>query len=41
MARDAAEASGLHTIKIATRDTDVPLSELGRQQALSLGHWFG
>ena len=41
VARDAAEAGGLHVIDIATRDIDVPLSELGRQQSQSLGHWFG
>ena len=41
VARDAAEANGLHVIDIATRDIDVPLSELGRRQSESLGHWFG
>ena len=41
VARDAAEAGGLHVIDIATRDIDVPLSALGRQQSQSLGHWFG
>lgn len=41
VARDAAEANGLHVIDIATRDIDVPLSELGRRQSQSLGHWFG
>lgn len=41
VARDAAEANGLDVIDIATRDIDVPLSELGRRQAQSLGHWFG
>lgn len=41
VARDAAEAQGLHVIDIATRDIDVALSELGRRQAQSLGHWFG
>jgi broad specificity phosphatase PhoE len=41
VARDAAEANGLHVIDIATRDIDVPLSDLGRRQAQSLGHWFG
>ncbi|MES2977444.1 MAG: histidine phosphatase family protein [Pseudomonadota bacterium] len=41
VARDAAEAQGLHVIDIATRDIDVPLSELGRNQSISLGHWFG
>ncbi|RZJ04759.1 MAG: histidine phosphatase family protein, partial [Haliea sp.] len=28
VARDSAEAAGLHTIDIAERDIDVPLSEL-------------
>ena len=41
VARDAAEADGLHVIDIATRDVDVPLSDLGRRQSQSLGHWFG
>ena len=41
VARDAAEAAGLPLIDIATRDVDVPLSELGEQQALAVGHWFG
>jgi broad specificity phosphatase PhoE len=41
VARDAAEAAGLAIIDIAERDIDVPLSELGRRQALALGEWFG
>lgn len=41
VARDAAEAAGLHLIDIATRDVDVPLSELGERQSIALGHWFG
>jgi broad specificity phosphatase PhoE len=28
-------------IDIADRDIDVPLSNLGREQAVALGHWFG
>lgn len=40
VARDEAEARGLHHIAITTRDIDTPLSELGRQQAWSVGHWF-
>ena len=40
VARDAAEASGLHLIDIAERDMDVPLSPLGQRQADALGHWF-
>jgi broad specificity phosphatase PhoE len=41
VARDAAEASGLPLIDIATRDVDTPLSLLGQQQAQALGHWIG
>ncbi len=41
VARDAAEAAGLHAIDIPTRDVDVPLSALGEQQAAALGRWFG
>ena len=41
VARDAAEAAGLSVIDIAERDIDVPLSDLGREQARTLGHWFG
>jgi broad specificity phosphatase PhoE len=41
VARDAAEAAGLSMIEIAERDIDVPLSELGREQARALGRWFG
>jgi len=41
VARDAAEAAGLHTIDIADRDIDVPLSALGHEQSRALGHWFG
>jgi broad specificity phosphatase PhoE len=41
VARDAAEAAGLPMIDIAQRDIDTPLSPLGRQQSLALGHWFG
>jgi len=41
VARDAAEANGLQVIDIATRDIDVALSDLGRRQSQSLGHWFG
>lgn len=40
VARDMAEANGLELIDIAERDIDVPLSELGRQQAQALGRWF-
>lgn len=41
VARAAAEAGGHATIDIAFRDIDTPLSELGEQQAIALGHWFG
>lgn len=41
VARDAAEAAGMSIIDIAERDIDVPLSALGREQSVALGHWFG
>lgn len=41
VARDKAEAAGLHTIDLAWRDIDVPLSELGTAQSVALGEWFG
>ena len=37
VARDLAEAGGLEMIDIATRDMDVPLSDLGAHQAAALG----
>jgi len=40
VARDAAHEAGLATIDIALRDVDVPLSELGHDQARALGRWF-
>jgi broad specificity phosphatase PhoE len=40
VARDSAEAARLPLIDIATRDIDVPLSELGEQQSVALGEWF-
>jgi broad specificity phosphatase PhoE len=40
VARDAAEAAGLKVIDIADRDMDVPLSDLGVQQAQALGRWM-
>ena len=41
VARDAAEAQGLERIAIeARRDTDVPLSRLGEEQAASFGRWL-
>jgi broad specificity phosphatase PhoE len=41
VAQREAEAAGHHTINLATRDMDVPLSSLGIRQAGALGHWFG
>ena len=41
VARDAAVAADRPLIDIAERDMDVPLSAMGKQQALALGHWFG
>ena len=40
VARDEANRLGAHRIPLTTRDVDVPLSELGREQAASLGKWF-
>jgi len=40
VARDLAQARGSHRIELTLRDVDVPLSELGREQAASLGKWF-
>ena len=40
VARDLADAQGAHRIPLTVRDVDVPLSELGREQAASLGKWF-
>lgn len=40
LARDAAQAQGAHRIPLTLRDVDVPLSDLGREQAASLGKWF-
>ena len=41
VARDAAEAAGHIWINIEFRDIDTPLSELGVEQAMALGRWFG
>ncbi|MFC0204005.1 histidine phosphatase family protein [Novosphingobium soli] len=41
VARDAAHEGGLHRIELEHRDVDVPLSQLGREQAGALGRWFG
>ncbi len=40
VARDAAEAQGLERIDIAERDMDVPLSDTGHDQAMSIGGWW-
>lgn len=40
VARDAADQAGLATIDIDMRDVDVPLSELGFEQAEAAGRWF-
>jgi 2,3-bisphosphoglycerate-dependent phosphoglycerate mutase len=40
VARDAADEAGAHEIGIDLRDVDVPLSDLGRQQAAAAGRWF-
>jgi probable phosphoglycerate mutase len=40
VARDRAHAAGLDRIDIAERDVDVPLSEMGADQARALGRWF-
>jgi broad specificity phosphatase PhoE len=40
VANDAALAAGLPELDLATRDMDVPLSELGASQAEHLGDWF-
>jgi broad specificity phosphatase PhoE len=41
VARDAAESGGLAVIDLAWRDIDVPLSDLGAEQASAVGDWFG
>ena len=40
VARDAADESGAHVIDIDVRDVDVPLSNLGVEQAKAAGRWF-
>lgn len=40
VARDRADAAGLGRIDIAERDVEVPLSDLGEEQARALGRWF-
>src|SRR6266550_4118329 len=41
VAREAALLAGEREIDLDVRDVDVPLSELGVQQAEALGRWFG
>jgi probable phosphoglycerate mutase len=41
VARDAAVEAGEPMIQIDIRDVDVPLSDLGRRQAVALGRWMG
>lgn len=40
VARDAAHEAKALRIDLTHRDVDVPLSDLGREQAVSLGKWF-
>lgn len=40
VARDLAHDQGLARIALTGRDVDVPLSDLGRDQAKALGRWF-
>ena len=40
VARDAADEAGAHEIDIDMRDVDVPLSDLGIEQAEAAGRWF-
>ena len=40
VARSEAEANGQLFINVAQREIDVPLSELGKGQAMALGKWF-
>ncbi|WP_440224503.1 histidine phosphatase family protein [Dokdonella sp. MW10] len=40
VARDSAEAAKLELIDLATRDADVPLSDLGMEQAKALAAWM-
>ncbi|MBO9516429.1 MAG: histidine phosphatase family protein [Porphyrobacter sp.] len=40
VARDAAHDAAADRIALNSRDADVPLSELGREQARALGLWF-
>ena len=40
VARDLAHAQNAERIPLNLRDVDVPLSDLGREQAAALGKWF-
>ena len=40
VAREAAIAAGEHMMDIPVRDVDVPLSDLGHEQAEAVGRWF-
>jgi broad specificity phosphatase PhoE len=40
VARDAAQEAGAAMIDLDLRDVDVPLSDLGHQQAAAAGRWF-
>jgi broad specificity phosphatase PhoE len=40
VARDKAHDEGLATIDLDLRDVDVPLSDLGHEQAAAAGRWF-
>ena len=41
LARQQAKKAGLPALNLDLRDPDVPLSDLGREQAQALGRWFG
>ena len=41
VANDAARADDAERLDLTDRDMDVPLSDLGRQQAAAFGHWLG
>lgn len=40
VALDTAHAAEMERIELSERDADVPLSDLGKEVAASLGHWF-
>lgn len=40
VARDAAMQADIERIDLSDRDADVPLSDLGREQARALGRWY-